>query len=169
MVVWEYRKLLSSQDFTHSLRKHGDPGRYRHTSDRKPEAIPFSGDTSSHEDTSQCTATSTFRAQEPQHWLNNTTRKTQAPRVCPSSQKKGRSRSIRVYVFTIIPSECELRTYANRITLDSSKVVPDYPLDGGDSDSETGNAIRIPCNPTFDIPQPPMIPPTDLDRCDDIF
>ncbi|KAN0123878.1 hypothetical protein V8E52_002368 [Russula decolorans] len=46
----------------------------------------------------------------------------------------------------------------------SSKVVPDYPLDGGDSDSETGNAIRIPCNPTFDIPQPPMIPPTDLDR-----
>jgi hypothetical protein len=55
------------------------------------------------------------------------------------------------------------------MTLDSSKVVPDYPLDGGDSDSETGNAIRIPCNPTFDIPQPPMIPPTDLDRCDDIF
>jgi len=49
--------------------------------------------------------------------------------------------------------------------LDSSHVVPDYPLEDGDLDSETGNAIRIPCNPTFDIPQPPMIPPTDLDRC----
>jgi len=48
---------------------------------------------------------------------------------------------------------------------DSSQVVPDYPLEDGDLDSETGNAIRIPCNPTFDIPQPPMIPPTDLDRC----
>ena len=50
--------------------------------------------------------------------------------------------------------------------LDSGQVVPDYPLEGGDLDSETGNAICIPCNPTFDIPQPPMIPPTDLDRCD---
>ena len=44
-------------------------------------------------------------------------------------------------------------------------MVPDQPLDGGDLDSETGNAILIPCNPTFDIPQPHMIPPTDLDRC----
>jgi len=46
----------------------------------------------------------------------------------------------------------------------SGQVVPDHPSEGGDLDSETGNAIRIPCNPTFDIPQPPMIPPTDLDR-----
>ncbi|KAI0302006.1 hypothetical protein BC826DRAFT_492862 [Russula brevipes] len=46
----------------------------------------------------------------------------------------------------------------------SNQVVPDYPLDGGDVDSETGTAIRIPCNPAFDIPQPSMIPPTDLDR-----
>ena len=29
--------------------------------------------------------------------------------------------------------------------------LPDYSLDGGDSDSETGNAIRIPCNPTGEI------------------
>ena len=73
-----------------------------------------------------------------------------------------------MYVSTIIPFECE-RTHPNRMTLDSSKVVPDYSLDGGDSDSETGNAIRIPCNPTFDIQQPHMIPPTDLDRCDDVL
>ncbi|KAI0306599.1 hypothetical protein B0F90DRAFT_1691319 [Multifurca ochricompacta] len=46
----------------------------------------------------------------------------------------------------------------------SGHVVPDHPLEEGDCNSETGIAIRIPCNPTFDIPQPPMIPPTDLDR-----
>ena len=63
--------------------------------------------------------------------------------------------------FTVVPSECERFS----TTLDSNKVLPDYPLEGGDSNSETGNAIRIPCNPTFDIPQPHMIPPTDLDRC----
>jgi hypothetical protein len=57
------------------------------------------------------------------------------------------------------------RVYSrNRATLDSSQVVTDQPLEDGDLDSETGTAIRIPCNPTFDIPQPSMIPPTDLDR-----
>jgi len=65
----------------------------------------------------------------------------------------------------IIPTYAGLYS-RNRITLDSGQVVPDHPSEGGDLDSETGNAIRIPCNPTFDIPQPPMIPPTDLDRCD---
>lgn len=49
---------------------------------------------------------------------------------------------------------------------DSSKVVPDYPLTEGDSDSVTGNAILIPCNPSFDIPLPHVKPPTNLDRCD---
>ncbi|KAI9446481.1 hypothetical protein H4582DRAFT_1906054 [Lactarius indigo] len=44
------------------------------------------------------------------------------------------------------------------------RVVPEHPLKEEDYDSETGNAIRIPCNPFFDIPQPHMIPPTDLDR-----
>ena len=52
------------------------------------------------------------------------------------------------------------------MALDSNKVVPDQPLDAGDHDSETGNAILIPCNPTFDIPQPHVMPPIDLDRCD---
>ncbi|KAI9466186.1 hypothetical protein BJY52DRAFT_1183059 [Lactarius psammicola] len=45
----------------------------------------------------------------------------------------------------------------------TSRVVPEHPLKEGDYDSETGKAICIPCNPTFDIPQPHMIPPTDLD------
>ena len=59
-----------------------------------------------------------------------------------------------------------MRAYSrNGMRLDSKKV-PDQPLDDGDHDSETGNAILIPCNPTFDIPQPHMMPPTDLDRCD---
>ncbi|KAI0256673.1 hypothetical protein BJV78DRAFT_298922 [Lactifluus subvellereus] len=44
----------------------------------------------------------------------------------------------------------------------SSEAVPDHPLTEGDSDSVTGNAILIPCNPTFDIPQPHVKPPTDL-------
>ncbi|KAF8275041.1 hypothetical protein EI94DRAFT_22219 [Lactarius quietus] len=44
-----------------------------------------------------------------------------------------------------------------------SQVVPDHPLKDGDYDAEIGNAFRIPCNPTFDIPQPPIFPPTDLD------
>lgn len=65
-----------------------------------------------------------------------------------------------------------MRAYSTQpeiITLDSSKVLPDQPLGNGDSDSDTGNAIRIPCNPTFDIPQPRLAPPIDLDRCDDIL
>ncbi|SRR6266702_47134 len=57
----------------------------------------------------------------------------------------------------------------NGIILDISRVVPEHPLKEGDYDSETENAIRIPCNPTFDIPQPHMIPPADLDRCDTSF
>ena len=43
-------------------------------------------------------------------------------------------------------------------------MVTDQPLEDEDVDPETGTAIRIPCNPTFDIPQPSMIPPADLDR-----
>jgi hypothetical protein len=59
-----------------------------------------------------------------------------------------------------------IRAYSrNGMRLDSNKV-PDQPLEGGDHDPETGNAILIPCNPTFDISQPHMMPPTDLDRCD---
>ncbi|KAH9001294.1 hypothetical protein EDB92DRAFT_1939050 [Lactarius akahatsu] len=56
-----------------------------------------------------------------------------------------------------IDIEVDVPNYINR-------VVPEHPLKEEDYDSETGNAIRIPCNPTFDIPQPHMIPPTDLDR-----
>lgn len=56
----------------------------------------------------------------------------------------------------------------HNMTLDSSEVVPNHPLKEGDFDSETGNAILIPCNPTFDIPQPHATPPTDLDRCDNL-
>jgi hypothetical protein len=54
------------------------------------------------------------------------------------------------------------------MTLDLIEVVPNHPLKEGDLDSETGNAILIPCNPTFDIPQPRTTPPTDLDRCDNL-
>ena len=54
----------------------------------------------------------------------------------------------------------------NGIILDISQVVPDHPLKEGDYDSETGNGISIPCNPAFDIPQPPIHPPTNLDWCD---
>ncbi|KAI9509358.1 hypothetical protein F5148DRAFT_1012380 [Russula earlei] len=50
------------------------------------------------------------------------------------------------------------------MTPDSDQVVPDYPLEGDVRDPETGNAIVIPCNPTFDIPQSHMIPPSDIDR-----
>ncbi|SRR6266404_4220660 len=52
------------------------------------------------------------------------------------------------------------------LILDINQVVSEHPLSEDDYDSETGNAICIPCNPTFNIPQPHMIPPTDLDRCD---
>jgi hypothetical protein len=45
-------------------------------------------------------------------------------------------------------------------------VVPEHPLKEGDYNSETGSAIRIPCNPAFDISQPCMPFPTDLDWCD---
>ncbi|KAN0133751.1 hypothetical protein V8E53_008475 [Lactarius tabidus] len=44
-----------------------------------------------------------------------------------------------------------------------SQVVPGHPLKEVDYDPEIGNAISVPCNPAFDIPQPPMYPPTDLD------
>src|SRR5579863_8622281 len=69
-----------------------------------------------------------------------------------------------MYAFTIVPTYPRVLT-RNQMTLDSSRVVTDQALADGDLDPETGNALRIPCNPTFDIPQPPMIPPTDLDRC----
>lgn len=49
---------------------------------------------------------------------------------------------------------------------DISQVVIEHPMKEGDCDSETGTAIRIPCNPAFDIPQPNIPPPTDLDWCD---
>ena len=53
----------------------------------------------------------------------------------------------------------------NSITLDISQVVPETPLK---DDSQTGIEICVPCNPTFDIPQPHILkfPPTDLDWCD---
>jgi hypothetical protein len=54
----------------------------------------------------------------------------------------------------------------NGIILDISQVVPGHPLKEVDYDPEIGNAISVPCNPAFDIPQPPMYPPTDLDWCD---
>lgn len=54
----------------------------------------------------------------------------------------------------------------NGIILDISQVVVEHPLKEGDCDPETGTAIRIPCNPAFDIPQPNIPPPTDLDWCD---
>jgi hypothetical protein len=84
VIVCEHHNLCL-QDFTYLLHKHGDPRRYRHTSDREPQAIPLSGNTSSHEDSPQCTSTSTFRAQESQHRFNDTAGKIQTPRVYPTS------------------------------------------------------------------------------------
>jgi hypothetical protein len=63
--------IVVSKPFN-SLHKHGDPGRYWHTSNREPQTLPFSGNASPHEDSSQCTSASTFRTQKPQHRLNYT-------------------------------------------------------------------------------------------------
>ncbi|KAI0006010.1 hypothetical protein BJV74DRAFT_13858 [Russula compacta] len=89
-----------------------------------------------------------------------------APRLPPSGH---RSHNIGL---TTRPERCRRLESIQALGIDieteiqkySSRVVPDHPLEGGDLDSETGTGIRIPCNPTFDIPQPSIISPTDLDR-----
>ncbi|KAI0273605.1 hypothetical protein BC834DRAFT_217492 [Gloeopeniophorella convolvens] len=43
-------------------------------------------------------------------------------------------------------------------------IVPEHPLEEGDVDPKTCNAILIPCNPTFDIPQPRIPLPTNIDQ-----
>ena len=104
----------SSQSATLHKKKHGHSWRYRHTSYRESQTLPFSGDSSSHEDPSKRTSGPTIRSQKPQYWLHNTAGKTQTPRIDSGSRDESRNRSTKMYAFTTpLPSDMsELCTHA---------------------------------------------------------
>ena len=104
--------------------KHGHPWRYRHTSYREPQTLPFSGDSPPHEDPSQCTPGSTIRSQKPQYWLYHTAGKKQTPRIDSSSWDGSRNRSTKMYAshHHLYPHE---RTHATE--LNATRLGPGGP------------------------------------------